>query len=53
MGSVLADTDNYLVIASHNIGESDLHICTVDKQKPEHIVLEKMTFFANEQLRYL
>ena len=31
MGSVLGETDNYLIIAAHNTGESDLHVCTIDK----------------------
>ena len=39
MCSVLSDTDNFLVIATHNIGDNDLHICKIDKQKPENIIL--------------
>ena len=39
MCSVLGETDNNLIIASHNIGESELHVCKIDKQKPENILL--------------
>jgi hypothetical protein len=53
MVSVLAETEHYLVIAAHNASENDLHICTIDKQKPESIVLQKMTFFKNEEIVFL
>ena len=53
MCSVLSESDNYLVLASHNAGENDLHVCTIDKEKPENIILEKMSFFNKEEIKYL
>jgi hypothetical protein len=53
MLSVLSETEYHLILGTHNAGENTLHICTIEKQKPESIVLEKASFFNREDLIFL
>lgn len=51
--SLLAETEQFLMFATHNEGENHLCIWTIEKSKPDNIKCEKYLFFDREECEIL